>query len=168
VQVLPFDILTVFLSVGCHCPLVSPVTWPFVFFMSLMYMSPRMNSPRANPFRSYSFACNTAWSHSHSSEIDNRVKYLCFVLCHGIEPKGLHLATCTNLPIPHQLQMLHTCFCSSQTTEFIICLNKHCTHSSSLCQFIQFVQHFCARLKIKHQLCGYHVKASDTCGEMWW
>jgi len=23
---------TVFLSVGCHCPQVSPVTWPFVFF----------------------------------------------------------------------------------------------------------------------------------------
>jgi hypothetical protein len=39
-------------SVGCHTPPVSPDTWPFVFRMSLMYMSPRMNSPFSRPSRS--------------------------------------------------------------------------------------------------------------------
>lgn len=37
------------LSVGCHTPYVHPVTCPFVFFMSLMYMSPRAHSPRNRP-----------------------------------------------------------------------------------------------------------------------
>lgn len=44
-------------SVGCHWPLVSPDTWPLVFFMSRMYMSPRMNSPRVRPSRSMILAC---------------------------------------------------------------------------------------------------------------
>lgn len=37
------------LSVGCHTPYVQPVMCPFVFFISLMYMSPRAHSPRSRP-----------------------------------------------------------------------------------------------------------------------
>jgi hypothetical protein len=45
------------LSVGCHCPPVQPLTCPLVFFISLMYMSPLMNSPSSFPSLSYTFGC---------------------------------------------------------------------------------------------------------------
>ena len=34
-------------------PPVQPLTWPLVFFMSRMYMSPRTNSPSSLPSRLY-------------------------------------------------------------------------------------------------------------------
>lgn len=43
------QVAAVNLSVGCHTPPVQPVTCPLVFFMSLMYMSPRTHSPRSRP-----------------------------------------------------------------------------------------------------------------------
>eukprot|EP00982_Pelagococcus_subviridis_P005602 29739-Pelagococcus_subviridis.AAC.3 len=39
-------------SVGCHAPDVHGEQWPFVFFKSLMYMSPLSNSPSSRPSRS--------------------------------------------------------------------------------------------------------------------
>eukprot|EP00955_Chlamydomonas_euryale_P071164 360982-Chlamydomonas_euryale.AAC.3 len=46
------DVRAVKRSSGCHCPPVHPATCPLVFFMSRMYMSPRMNSPLVWPSRS--------------------------------------------------------------------------------------------------------------------
>jgi hypothetical protein len=37
------------LSIGCQQPPLHPVMCPFVFFMSLMYMSPRAHSPSSFP-----------------------------------------------------------------------------------------------------------------------